>query len=118
MTKAYFYKSGDTLTGFKVSGHALFDVDRPDVVCAAISGMTTLVMNTLCEVFGVTASVDVNDKETYIEFLFKSCPHENAAAVNGIFQGFLLQLEDLQNQYPDNLCVTVQQNTTKGTKKS
>ncbi len=118
MTRAYFYKSGNTLAGFRISGHAMLSTDTPDVLCAAVSGMTNLVINTLIEVFGVTASVDVDESEPSIKLVLASCPDQNTSAVNGIIQGFLLQLEDLQNQYPENLCVTVQQNTTKGTKKS
>ncbi len=118
MTKADFYKSLDSFTGFKISGHAMLSTDEPDVLCAAVSGMTNLVINTLTEVFGVEAKVKADEKEPCIEVVLKSCPEENTSSANGVIKGFLLQLEDLQNQYPENLCVTVQQNTTKGTKKS
>ena len=116
MTSAIFYKLQDTYTGFKIEGHALLSVETPDVLCAAISGMTGLVMNTLCEVFGVEAELDTDESVPSIEFHCRTCPDRERSAVSKVIKGFLLQLEDLSDQYPENLCVTVQQNTTKGTR--
>ena len=118
MTKADFYKSENFFSGFKISGHAMVSIDEPDVLCAAISGMTNLVINTLTEVFGAKLKVFADEKEPCVEVILKASPEESKFSCDGIIKGFLLQLEDLQNQYPDNLCVTVQQNTTKGTKRS
>ena len=118
MTRATFYISEGIYTGFKIEGHALLSTTSPDVLCAAISGMTNLVINTLSEVFGVTADFNADEKVPCIEYRFVTCPDKNIESMSGVIKGFCLQIKDLENQYPKHLCVTVQQNTTKGNKEN
>ena len=94
----------------------MVSIDEPDVLCAAISGMTNLVINTLTDVFSCEVDFKQNEKEPSISLDVLSYPSENSGAVNGVLKGFVLQLEDLSEQYPKNLYVEVHKNTTKGTK--
>ena len=114
MTKACFYKADNLFSGFEISGHALLLEDGPDVLCAAVSSMTSLVVNTLTDVFGAELLFKENEALAVISAKVISCPDENRYAVSGVIEGFILQLQDLALQYPDNLNVTVKQNTTKG----
>lgn len=107
MTKVCFYKADGIYTGFELTGHACLSLDTPDVLCAAISGMTMLVINTLTDVFGVEADFTSDEKKPLIRLDILSCTKDKRDAVNGILQGFVLQLQDLSCQYPDNLCVEV-----------
>ncbi len=118
MTRATFYISDGIYTGFKIEGHALFATSSPDVLCAAVSGMTNLVVNTLCEVFNVTADFKADETVPCIEYHSLTCPDKNIESMSGVIKGFFLQLKDLKDQYPKHLCVTVQQNTTKGNKEN
>ena len=116
MTKAHFYKTDSRFTGFKIKGHAGLSFEGADVLCASVSAMTLLVINTVTEVFGCEVDYSENEKEPSISLDVLSYPSENADAVNGVLKGFVLQLEDLSEQYPKNLYVEVHKNTTKGTK--
>ena len=116
MTKAHFYKTDSRFTGFKIKGHADLSLDAPDVLCAAVSSMTLLVINTLTDVFGCETDFKQDEEEPSISLDILSCPSENERCVDGILRGFVLQLEDLSEQYPKNLYVEVHKNTTKGTK--
>ena len=107
MTKVCFYKANKSFTGFELTGHACLSLDAPDVLCAAISGMTMLVINTLTDVFGAEVDLTSDEKKPLIRLDVLSCPSNNKDAVNGVLQGFVLQLQDLSCQYPDNLCVEV-----------
>ena len=107
MTKVCFYKANKSFTGFELTGHACLALDTPDVLCAAISGMTMLVINTITEVFGVEADFTSDESKPLIRLDILSCPSDKRDAVNGVLQGFVLQLQDLSCQYPDNLCVEV-----------
>ena len=107
MTKVCFYKADESYTGFELTGHACLTLDAPDVLCAAISGMTSLVINTLTDVFGAKVDFTSNEKKPLIRLDILSCPSKNRDAVDGVLQGFVLQLQDLSCQYPDNLCVEV-----------
>ena len=115
MIKAVFYKTDKEFTGFTLSGHAMFELDGPDVVCAAVSGMTNLVINTIREVFKADLAVKVDGDEAVIDAHLDNVSMSAEYAVSGVIEGFMLQLSDLQEQYPDNLEVVVQQkNITKG----
>ena len=118
MTRATFYISNGIYTGFKLEGHALLSTSMPDILCAAISGMTNLVVNTLSEVFDVESEFKADEDAPVIEYHSITCPDRNVESMSGVIKGFYLQLEDLTNQYPKHLCVTVQQNTTKGNKEN
>ncbi len=116
MTKAHFYKADSRFTGFKIIGHAGISFEGADVLCAAISGMTLLVINTLTDVFECKVDFTQNEKEPSISLDVLSCPVQSSEAVDGVLKGFVLQLEDLSEQYPKNLYIEVHKNTTKGTK--
>lgn len=115
MIKAVFYKTDNKYTGFSVTGHAMFELDGPDIVCAAVSAMTNLVLNTLTEVFHADLATVVDGDEAKIEAVLERATLGTENAVEGVIRGFMLQLQDLQMQYPENLSVTTkQQNITKG----
>ena len=78
--------------------------------------MTLLVINTVTDVFGCEVDFKQDEEEPSISLDILSCPSDNSGAVNGVLKGFVLQLEDLSEQYPKNLYVEVHKNTTKGTK--
>lgn len=115
MTKAVFYKTDNVYTGFRLSGHAMFELDGPDVLCAAVSGMTNLVINTITEVFKTDFAVVIDGDNAVIDAKVEKISMSAEYAVSGILEGFMLQLIDLKEQYPDNIEVAVQQkNITKG----
>ena len=47
MTKITFYKWDNTFYGFKETGHTGWDEAGKDVLCAALSAMTMLIINTI-----------------------------------------------------------------------
>ena len=85
MTKIVFYKTGDTFWGFEEQGHTGYGTAGDDVLCAAISSMTMLIINSIeladlvmiCEEkFGITIEDDdirkfttVGDVVSYLETL-------------------------------------------------
>ncbi|MBQ9976044.1 MAG: ribosomal-processing cysteine protease Prp [Clostridia bacterium] len=107
MTRVSFFKANGQPSGFEIKGHACLSFDTPDVLCAAISGMTMLVANTLTESFGAELDFISDEKKPSIRLEVLSCPEENRNAVAGVLNGFALQLQDLSEQYPSNLYVEV-----------
>ena len=106
MIKVVFYKADEDFKGFSLTGHAMFELDGPDVVCAAVSAMTNLVLNTLTEVFKCDLATVVDGDEAKIEATVESVIPGTEQSVNGVIKGFMLQLQDLEEQYPKNLRVT------------
>ena len=105
MINAVFYRNqGFEITGFSVSGHAEFADYGKDIVCAAVSAMSSLVVNTLEEVFKCGGAVEMSESGN----LSYSLPHSkmNDASALGVLSGFRLQLEDYAAQYPKNIKIS------------
>ena len=114
MIKVVFYKSGMRYYGFDVSGHAGYDDSGKDIVCAAVSSMTMLVINTLEVAFGCDVDYDIDEGATKIRVRAKAALPEFEAddykryAVSGIMMGYYCQLGDMLEEYGDFLDVSVQ----------
>ncbi len=106
MITARFSRKNENITAFKISGHSGLSESGSDILCAAVSSMSTLVANTLTEVFGVSVDISADENIPVFSLSLKSLKPESEAAAYGILRGFYLQLQDLMLQYPDNLKIT------------
>ena len=107
MIRAEFSVSEQSVRGFRISGHARLAPAGSDVLCAAVSAMALLTLNTLKEVFG--AQFDMKEREGFLSMTLTGVPEGKKKAVDGVLLGLLLQLTDLRDQYPDNLSVTTKE---------
>ena len=98
-----FTDSSKQYRGFSVLGHAGYADCGKDIVCAAVSAMTSLVINTLEEVFYCGGNVEI-DEDGKISY---SLPQKAQASKEsiGILCGFKLQLEEYASEYPKNINV-------------
>jgi uncharacterized protein YsxB (DUF464 family) len=96
MTKATFYFDKNVPYGFLISGHSDFAEEGYDVVCASISSAAYLVANTITEVYGVNASIQVSDGKIKL-----TVNKEQRHITKDILLGLKLHLEGLQEQYPE-----------------
>ena len=104
MIDAMFYRNpNNDIVGFTVSGHAGYADSGKDIVCSAVSAMTSLVINTLEEVFNCGGDLKV-DEDGKISYSLPQKATPSKASV-GILEGFRLQLEDYSKVYPKNIKV-------------
>ncbi len=109
MTKIIFYRSNGTYYGFKEVGHSGYEDAGRDVVCAAISAMTMLVINTIEVSIGSSVDYTVDEKSTDIEVMAKGALPEYESdekkryATASVIQGYYLQLNDMIEDYYDYL---------------
>ena len=114
MTKIVFFRSGGVFYGFEEQGHAGFAEAGSDVVCAAISSMTMLVINTVEVAYDSNVDYDIDEGATRIRVRCKAALPEFEAddykryAVSGIMMGYYCQLRDMLEEYADYLDVAVQ----------
>jgi hypothetical protein len=112
MVKIEFFKSGKTYFGFRESGHANFDDAGKDIVCAAISAMTMLIINTVEVCCASDIKYDIDEKTTDITVIAKDalpqyCKDEKKQyAISKLFEGYFIQLNDMLEDYYDYLDVT------------
>lgn len=105
MTKVVFFRSGGTYYGFREQGHTGYGEEGYDILCAALSAMTMLIVNSLNVVFDAELDYIINEGATEIIVQSQSALPEfeederKRYAVSGLFMSYLVQLQDLTEEY-------------------
>ncbi len=111
MVKIIFRKHNGVYFGFSEVGHAGYDEAGKDVVCAALSAMTMLIINTAEVVYAADVDYQMDEKTADITVSCKAalpgfCKDEKTRfAVAGLFHGYYLQLMDMLEEYYDYIDV-------------
>ncbi len=97
MITASFISRNGHLCEFCISGHAGYAEQGSDIVCAAVSSMAFLTVNTATDSFGIDAEVYSDEKkEPVIGFRLKSDSETGSALIRGLMR----ELEVLQEDCP------------------
>ncbi len=100
MTKCEFFREGERITGFSVSGHSGYAEAGADIICAAISAVVSMTEATVNDVCGAKAKVRVKEEDARVTLtLPASCDEEDT--VQAVLAGMMVYLIDLRDQYPD-----------------
>lgn len=109
MTKVKFFRRGDFYYGFEETGHTGYGESGEDVLCAALSAMTMLIVNTIEISYASDVDYEVDDGATRICVKAMAALPEYSEdekkqyAISGLFQGYFFQLNDLVEEYYDFL---------------
>ena len=113
MTKIVFFRSGGSFYGFEEQGHADYADVGQDVLCAALSAMTMLIINTVEVAYASDVDYHIDEGATNIRVRSKAALAEfeederKRYAVSGLFMAYYYQLNDLTLEYGDFLEVEV-----------
>lgn len=113
MTKVVFFRSGGTFYGFREQGHTGYGDEGYDILCAALSSMSMLIINSINVVFDGELDYTVNEGATEIVVKSKSALPEfeedemKRYAISGLFMSYFVQLNDLVEEYYEYLEVEV-----------
>ena len=113
MTKIVFFRSGGVYYGFEEFGHTGYGEAGDDILCAALSSMTMLVINTIEVAYASDVEYTIDEGATHIMVRSKSALLEfeederKRYAVSGLFMSYYYQLNDLLEEYYDYLDVEV-----------
>ena len=105
MTTITFYKSGGFYYGFTEKGHTGYAESGNDVVCAALSSMSMLIINAIEVSYGCNVDYRIDDDTTDISVTVKSAlpkyekDEKKQFAVSGLIQAYFFQLMDLVEDY-------------------
>ena len=101
MTAVTFFTDNGSITGFYITGHST--VDEKDIegklVCSAVSSAVYLTVNTITEIVGAGADINVTDGEMKIKLLDKISESQE------ILKGFKLHITELMKQYQNRIKV-------------
>jgi uncharacterized protein YsxB (DUF464 family) len=85
----------------RVSGHSGYAEAGSDIVCASVSSMLILTLNTVTERFGCKADIKVDeDGATMDAKVFDYTPE-----AEGIIKQFAREVWELSQSYPENVTV-------------
>ena len=113
MTKIVFYRSGGVFYGFEECGHSGFGESGNDILCAALSAMTMLIINTVEVAYASDVDYSIDEGATRIVVRSKSALPEyeederKRYAISGLFMSYFYQLNDMIEEYYDFLDVEV-----------
>ena len=111
MTTVRFYKTNGIYYGFEEKGHTGFAESGEDVLCAALSAMTMLLINTIECSYDSMVDYTIDEKTTDIKLIAKSAlpkyekDEKKQYAVSGLIQAYFFQLMDLVEEYYEFLDV-------------
>jgi uncharacterized protein YsxB (DUF464 family) len=112
MVKITFFKRDGVYYGFRETGHAEFDDAGKDIVCAAVSAMTMLVINAIEVSYASDVEYSIDEDTADIEVRAYGALPENSDdekkqyAISGLLQSYFLQLVDMIEDYDEYLDVT------------
>ena len=113
MTKIVFFRSGGVYYGFEEQGHSGYGEAGDDVLCAALSAMTMLIINTIEVAYASDVDYSIDEGATRIVVRSKAALPEfeederKRYAVSGLFLSYFYQLNDMIEEYYDYLDVEV-----------
>ena len=113
MTKIIFYKSGGVFYGFEEQGHTGYGEAGDDILCAALSSMTMLRINTVEVAYASDVEYTIDEGATHIMVRAKAAlpdfeeDERKRYAVSGLFMSYFYQLNDMVEEYYKYLEVDV-----------
>ena len=111
MTKVTFYKTNGIYYGFHEQGHSELEDRGNDVLCAAISAMTMLIVNSVEACYDSRVDYTIDEETTDVTVICKSAlpkfepDVKKQFAVSGLIQAYFYQLMDLVEDYYEYLDV-------------
>ena len=111
MTTITFYKSNGIYYGFEEQGHTGYGESGDDVLCAALSSMTMLIINAIEVSYAARVDYQIDEKTTDIRVTVKSAlpkyesDEKKQFSVSGLIQAYFFQLMDLVEEYYEFLDV-------------
>ena len=111
MTTITFYKTDGFYYGFEEKGHTGYGESGDDVLCAALSSMTMLLINASEISYASNVDYTIDEKTTDIRVIAKSAlpkyesDEKRQYAISGLIQAYFFQLMDLVEVYYEFLDV-------------
>ncbi len=111
MTKVTFYKSNGVFYAFEETGHTGYGESGDDILCAALSAMTMLIINAIEVSYASDIDYIIDEKTTDIKVIARGALPAYEAddakryAVSGLIQAYFFQLIDMIEDYGDFLSV-------------
>ncbi len=101
MTAVTFFTDSGNIIGFYLYGHSTESIEDLEgkLVCSAVSSVAYMTANTLTDIIGADAEIDVGEGELRLKLKNKISESQE------ILKGFKLHIEELVKQYTTRIKV-------------
>lgn len=111
MTRVVFLRDASRrLVGFDIIGHAGYADFGRDIVCAAVSSCSELILHQLCDCFGfdTDCTVDPDSASVHCMLCFAAdAPNESRDTAHFLLDGFYRTMSETSDEYPRFLKCTI-----------
>ena len=110
MTRVTFTQSEATVYArISTEGHSGYAEEGSDIICAAVSSATELVVNIL-EQFGIDLSLEVDEEEPSVNIVIlesdNNCKRKND--IKRVAEGYKSYVSDLADAYPEYVTISTE----------
>ena len=109
MIRAEMLRSRGRLVGFHCVGHANFDEPGKDIVCSAVSALTTAIADGIVEVVKVQADVSMDESHGSHLILPADTGGEELDKAELLLKTLQQGLRAIEQEYPKNLKVCIKE---------
>lgn len=102
MISIKFAFNNKNIKGFTVEGHALFADYGEDIVCASVSILTIGTINSIMRI--CNEEVKIEQEDGLIKMYLPNTL-ESSIEAQTLVKSMLYNLQDIEEQYPKNVCV-------------
>ena len=104
MTQIEMIYSNNIIIGFRMEGHAGFNTEGPDILCASLSTASQMTMNGVLDWTGLSLDEAIKEEDKAKAILHFEIPYSFTSTVTQqLFTSFEMFIEQLMEQYKDNV---------------
>lgn len=109
MIQVTFTKKEQEIVSFEMTGHAAFAEYGQDIVCAAVSALAITTVNSIEKLakYAPICQVDEADGGYLYMEIVAGLSKTQATISQILLQSLLVGLEDIQQEYPENLTLSI-----------
>lgn len=107
MTNITFLYDNHIIYGFKMEGHACYNLDGPDILCASLSATSQMTINGILDWTGLSLDDCIKELEERKAIIWFEVPDKLYATntVQQLFKSFEMYVEELETMYSGNIKV-------------
>lgn len=107
MINVKFLKENHKLVAFDISGHAGYAEHGYDIVCSAVSAISTTIVNGITEVLNIEAAYKV--KDGFLSLSLKKLSSEDIERSAVLMETMLIGFKSMEVNYGDYINITVEE---------
>lgn len=107
MTKITFMYDNNIIYGFRMEGHACYNLDGPDILCASLSATSQMTVNGILDWTGLSVDdciVELEERNAIMHFVIPDRLYATNT-VQQLFRSFEMYVETLETMYSENIKV-------------